>query len=311
MIAPTDPPMNAPGLVQWGATLKELASRWTAYTAFGTFVLYLLGYLALRFHLTALGVGTDLSVLDERYLFTGARFLVYSLSSIPIALVLVALPAALGYAAYRVLPAATRRALAAAGRRFLASPRALTSAGVVLSVVLVQLVMRRSFELSNVLLAARVPREPELLAALLDRPQLMPSFFSALLAGVVAVATLLIAAVRAAGPERRLTVGRGLLVVMLMIQVLLLPVNYGVLIVDKWLPQVAAMGKEPLPEGGAAWLVWEGKDGVTYLLRRTGNRRALVTVPRQDSTRIEIRGYDSWISVLAPAPPTEEAHAAR
>ena len=139
----------------------------------------------------------------------------------------------------------------------------------------------------------------------------MPSFFSALLTGAATVAALMIAALRAAPAERRLTVGRGLLAVMLMIQILLLPVNYGVLIVDKSLPQVAAVGKEPLPQGGAAWLVWEGKDGVTYLLRRPGNARSLVTVPRQDSTRIEIRGYDSWISVLAPERATEEAHAAR
>jgi len=60
---------------------KTFAVDWTAYAALGSVVLYLLGYLALRFHLTVLGIGTDLSVLDERYLFAGAKFLVYLVSA--------------------------------------------------------------------------------------------------------------------------------------------------------------------------------------------------------------------------------------
>ena len=66
-----------------GDKIKGLAAAWTAYTALGSFTLYLLGYLTLRFHLTALGISTDLAVLDERYLFAGAKFLVYLVSSKP------------------------------------------------------------------------------------------------------------------------------------------------------------------------------------------------------------------------------------
>ena len=44
-----------------------LGSNWTTYTVVGSFLLYVVGYLALRFHLTAIGIGTDLAVLDERY----------------------------------------------------------------------------------------------------------------------------------------------------------------------------------------------------------------------------------------------------
>src|SRR5438128_12374876 len=74
--------------------VKAIGGSWTAYTAVGSFVLYVLGYLALRFHLTSIGAGTDLAVLDERYLFTGARFLVSLVSAVPIVVLLV-LPAAL------------------------------------------------------------------------------------------------------------------------------------------------------------------------------------------------------------------------
>ena len=66
-----------------GARISALGSNWTKYSVVGSFVLYVFGYLAVRFHLTAIGVGTDLAVLDERYLFAGARFLVYLVSSVP------------------------------------------------------------------------------------------------------------------------------------------------------------------------------------------------------------------------------------
>lgn len=44
--------------------IKELSGSWSAFTVLGSFVLYVFGYLSLRFHLTALGAGTDLAVLD-------------------------------------------------------------------------------------------------------------------------------------------------------------------------------------------------------------------------------------------------------
>jgi hypothetical protein len=61
-------------------------TRWALLTAVGSFVLYLFGYLTLRFRLSTFGIATDLAVLDERYLFAGAQFLVYFLTAIPIVL---------------------------------------------------------------------------------------------------------------------------------------------------------------------------------------------------------------------------------
>src|SRR5947199_10825399 len=56
---------------------KALATSWAGYSAFGSFLLYLLGYLLTRFELTMLGIGTNLDVLEERYFFVGAKFAVY------------------------------------------------------------------------------------------------------------------------------------------------------------------------------------------------------------------------------------------
>src|SRR5262245_64927825 len=74
-------------------SVRRIGSDWTKYGVVGSFVLYVFGYLAVRFHLTAIGVGTDLAVLDERYLFAGARFLVYLVSSVP-SMLLIILPIA-------------------------------------------------------------------------------------------------------------------------------------------------------------------------------------------------------------------------
>ena len=49
---------------------KGLAGGWSQYTVVGSFVLYVLGYLVLRFHLTALGLATDLTIVSKETLVT-------------------------------------------------------------------------------------------------------------------------------------------------------------------------------------------------------------------------------------------------
>jgi hypothetical protein len=286
----------------WPERLKELATRWTTFTAFGTFVLYLLGYLALRFHLTALGIGTDLSVLDERYLFTGARFLVYAASAIPIAILLAVVPGALLVGALRLWPRLGRWLRARVG-----TPRGAAIAGVVVSVAMIQLVMRRCFDLGDMLLATQVPDTTPWLAALLRDPALMPVFFAAMIAGTALPVVALVVASRAPADTEKAGAGpdwvAGLLALLVAIQLLLLPVNFGYLVVDKSLPRVAAIADRPAAPGQQAWLVWEGKDGMTYLVRHADGARTLLTIPRPDGKRvaIEIVGYDSWTSLFQTA----------
>src|SRR3954447_9421721 len=85
------------------------AVKWGVLTTVAGFCVYVLGYLAIRFQLTALGMGTDLELLDERYFFEGAKFLVYLASTIPV-VVFVGFPvAALAWLALRRFPAARAR----------------------------------------------------------------------------------------------------------------------------------------------------------------------------------------------------------
>ena len=278
--------------------LVKLAASWTSYTAFGSFLLYVVGYLSLRFHLTALGAGTDLAVLDERYLFTGARCLVYLVSLVPIVVLLALILLCVIYAPLRLVPERARARLSAP-LTVRAHPVRLTLAGIILSVLMIQVVMRQCFLYSNLLFAQSLPADPSWLAPLMRNQGLMSLFFSGLIAGTVIPAAILFRLYETSDERQSLKMLRGLLTFLVAVQVLLLPVNYGVLVVDKSLARVTSIGAEKLKEGQQAWLVWEGKDGVTYFQRSTqGNSRSLITVPRADVKETEITGYDPIVPVL-------------
>jgi len=278
-----------------GNRLSSLGSNWMTYSVVANLVLYVVGYLTLRFHLTAMGIGTDLDfpVFDERYLFTGARFLVYLVSSVP-SVVLMALPLVLlAWAVERLLPDAMRLH----ARLWLRHTTRLTLVGIVFSVVMIQLVMRQCFVFSDLLLAPSLPAAPRWLVRLLVDGSLMPLYFSALVAASAVPIAILVASrdVLVAGFA---AFARGLLAFLAAVQLLLLPINYGVLIVDKTLPRVAALNdKRPLAPGDEAWLVWEGKSGNTFLVRAKDQRRSLVTLARGDMPT-EILGFDPILPTL-------------
>jgi hypothetical protein len=277
--------------------LKALAGDWSKYSVLGTFLLYVVGYLALRFHLTTIGVGTDLAVLDERYLFTGARFLVYLVSSIPNIILLLSPLVLLVWAAGKALPRALVAFVTGVTARAL-KPTRLVIFGIGFAVVMIQFVMRQCFVFSDLLLTPQLPADPAWLVRLLLDDRLMPLYFSALVAASALSIAILIAVRNVEGPP---AFAKGLLTFLAAVQVLLLPINYGVLIVDKVLPRVASLGTQPLAAGSEAWLVWEGKDGVTFLIRQQ-TRRTLLTLQRSDVNRTEILGFDRIVPLLFGSP---------
>src|SRR2546425_5893728 len=218
--------------------VKAIGGSWTAYTAVGSFVLYVLGYLALRFHLTVLGIGTDLSVLDERYLFAGAKFLVYLVSTVPIVVLLGLVLAAVLYGCSWLLTGTSAATLLqrawARLQAWCLHPVRLTLTGIVLAVLMLQLVMRQCFFFSNLLLAPRPP-QPAWLGAFLLAPNDGPRslYFAALVAGTALTAVLFWLA-RGSDPQPAPgSFLRWLLGFLVAVQGLMLPVNYGILIADK------------------------------------------------------------------------------
>jgi hypothetical protein len=279
-----------------GASVSALGSDWTKYSVVGSFLLYVFGYLAVRFHLTAIGIGTDLAVLDERYLFAGARFLVYLVSSVTTILFLFLIVAALVRSLLWVL-SKPWPALARVGRGVPAPrPAVLAWFGVGVAVIMIQFVMRQCFLLNDLLLARNLPPDPAWLIGFLFSDLKMTLYFDflVLMCGV-SIAILLM--IRRAEPLG-LVASRALLAFLVVVQILLLPINYGILIMDKVLPRVGGIADEPLGEGDAAWLVWEGKEGVTFLVRHVNRQRVLVTLPRADVKRMEIVGFDPMVPTL-------------
>jgi len=57
------------------------------------------------------------------------------------------------------------------------------------------------------------------------------------------------------------------------------------------------------PENGTAWLVFENKEVLTYLVRDKNNARKLITVPRKDS-QITVIGNDPIFQIIFAGHPS-------
>jgi len=330
--------------------ISTLTGGWASYAALGTFALYLFGYLSLRFHLTALGIPTDLSVVDSRYLYAGAKFVVYIALYIPlvvlfaIALIIVVSLPALVLAGLIALYKRRRRSLEAlAGdaetkkenvwctiwstiKAWSEKPWLVAVFGILISEFWIQVLMRQCLDISDALLNPAVINR-SWIGAIMKHGSYPGNlrevvFFSALVAGTSVVGWLLIRAWRWRKKIARARMLKAqemndlgtcfllvLLAVLFTIQVLLLPVNHGVLIADKVLPRVKDLGgQEKLQNKQTAWLVWEGTDGVTYLVQGEGPNdagenkgtkvRTLVTLPKKDVKRTEVIANDPIENLL-------------
>jgi len=267
----------------WSALLEKLkgiATSWSAFTALGSFVLYFLGYLVLRFQLSTWGVATDLSIFDERYLFAGARFLVYLIST-AVSVLLLASPLMLLWWLLNRWP------------RFRQWRETWDYAlvGVVFAALFIQLVEKKCFQFMNsILLQSQLNGERWLQAVLLESTSYGEAlFFAALVAGVAATAWLLF---QCHGQKSRRPVLESVLLFLFIVEFFLLPVNYGVIVSTRELSKVANFAP------AEAWLLWEGKDKTTFLV--VNNDRKLVAIPNADVKTLEITGVENVFQRLFP-----------
>ncbi|WP_263381245.1 hypothetical protein [Granulicella arctica] len=270
--------------------------KWTAYTAFGSFLLYLFGYLTLRFQLSTYGLATNLDVFDEKYLFAGCRFLVFAVTSVPNVLIVVLLFVAIGTLPYNLLSVAVACRVNAYVAAWCARPYRLSLLGVILSVLAIQFFMRRCFAVGNILFAKHLPDE-WISSVLLTSPAKLSSYFSGLVAITMLTGGILLWIwPRVTASEPKIIVG--LLIFLFAVQVLLLPVNYGVLISTQQLPRVAHIaGDSQQREGASYWLVSDTKDDATYFVRDSRDNRSLLTLPKKEF-KLEIAAYDDIFCIL-------------
>jgi hypothetical protein len=278
--------------------LGGLAGKWTAYAALGSFVLYLMGYLTLRFQLSTYGVATNLDVFDEKYLFAGCRFLVFLVTTVPNILIIFLVLVAIGELPYKLVPTSFKDRVARWTSSWSAGPLHLIVLGVVLAVALIQFVLRRCFIFGNLLLRKQLP-EDWTSAVLLTSDGKLSLYFSGLVAGTLLTGAILLYVLqRGTATTAASRFGMGVLVFLFAVEFLLLPVNYGVLISTQQLPRVAEVSaNEKPPAGELAWLLWDSKDEITYFVRDAQDQRMIVTVPKKD-VKVRIVAYDDIFCVL-------------
>jgi hypothetical protein len=278
--------------------LGDGLGKWTSLAAVGTFLLYLFGYLALRFQLSTYGVVTDLDVFDQRYLLAGDRFLVYVVSTTPHVLVFAFLIAAIVYLPFRLLPSSLRARLRARVTALTHMTIGVPLLGTLAALGLVEIIMRKCLIFGHLLFAERLPQYDWLDDLLLADDGTKSLFFSALVAGVLltgAICRRSIQLIDDALPLSRMFTA--ILTFLWAVEILLLPVNYGVLIASPQLPRVGETTLQARPPGERLWLAWDAKEARVYFALGADGRRAMISVPGSDA-RVEVTAFDPIFCVL-------------
>jgi hypothetical protein len=175
-------------------------------------------------------------------------------------------------------------------------------AGVVFSVLLIQIVVRQCLPFANnLLLSDHLPQPVWMQALLLADGATLPSlYFSGLVAFLLALAALLYLANRQTVHLSPLW--NGLLALLIAIQFLLLPVTFGILIADRNSPRVSTLdGVVPLKPNEEAWRVWEGASSTIFFVRtwqKNTASRKLVTLDNKKIEKTEIVRYDNILKLL-------------
>jgi hypothetical protein len=269
----------------------DSAVRAVLWSGLGAALIYVLGYLSLRYHLSLLGVDTGLSELDSRYLFSGLQALMYFITTTPLAFVL-----------FLMLLWAARRLR----WLFVDRPNGLMVVGIAIATALIQLVMRKCFLLSDMLLRSDQPLTPKWIKVLLcgKESELQTLYFTALLALTFGLAQLWLTASRSTSTPSPLL--KWILASLLLVQSLLLPVNFGMLVANHDTPRVATLdGRTALEPDVKAWRIWDSSESVTYfVLRREPDgscQRWLRTLAKKDISSTEIIRYDPLCDLICDA----------
>lgn len=281
-----------------GEKLGDVLGKWTSLAAIGTFLLYLFGYLALRFQLSTYGVVTDLDVFDQRYLLAGDRFVVYVVSTIPHVLVFALLGFGIVYLPFRLLPASLRVRVSAWPTALADMTIGLPLLGSVAALGLIEIIMRKCLIFGHLLFAQTLPQYGWLDDLLLADDANKSLFFSGLVAGVLLTGIICRRSIQlmdSARPlSRMLTV---ILTFLWAVEILLLPVNYGVLVASPQLPRVEYISLPGRPAGERLWLAWDAKEARVYFALGADGRRTMISVPGNDA-RIEVVAFDPIFCIL-------------
>jgi len=293
--------MDTNNFVSLSTHLKMIASNWTSYTLLGSFILYLTGYLSLRFHMSVFGLGTDISVFDERYFFTGVNFFIYIISSIPI-LILIGI---IVYFPIKIIIKLFKRFIDSFFPSWTIDAHFILLIGIVCSTIFIQFFMRKCFLLTNVLVSNNIEQieKEKWLIHILNQDDLFWSnfYFPLLLIGLILSFIIWWNIQKTVSSSQEFFWFKHLLSFLIVSQFLFLPINYGALIMSQTAPRVATPKVLKNNQDKLEfWLVWEGEKGVTYLKRNLlkKDEKSLLTLNKKDVNHEEILCYDNLLKII-------------
>jgi hypothetical protein len=279
--------------------LENLLSDWKSVSAIGVALLYVVGYLSLRAHITALGIYTEQALLDERYLFAGARAIIYLVSCVCIVLFLALLVGLPVYLLWQKWSRVKSKKAEISGSRATWSSRTVALVGIIASVLMIQFVLVQAFTIHDVLLKDPSPDSGWLPGLLRNEIflKLQSLYFGTML---LAVGFSVFCWIRGQQMPVEDALTRSLyyvLLFLLFVQALLVPYNHGVIVAEKTIPRIdVPQGIDDPGKTKMAWLVWEGKNSITFLVwdlaPDSQPKRSLVTLLRKDVKKVEIKDLD-------------------
>jgi len=144
-----------------------------------------------------------------------------------------------------------------------------------------------------------LPEPPWLESLLISHDPVDQSWF---FIGIVSLAAVVCGLVFRASRLKIDTAGLRLLfgvaVVLAVLCVLLVPVNFGAVLMPYSMGRTTHVGKATVEPGRSAWMLWEGKEWITYYVK-SGVSNSVVAVPVKEIDRIEVSGSDSLFDILS------------
>jgi len=243
--------------------------------------------------MTVLGLGVDITVFDERYLFAGIKFFVYIVSTVPI-LVLIGMVV---YFPLKIIVNLFVRIFSL--QSYSISNYFLLLTGITIAMISIQFYMRKCFTLVNLLVSSIPPKDEWLTDILTKNSMFTDLYFPLLLLALFITFIIWWNVNQVDSMNSEFFWLKKLLAFLIALQFLFLPINYGVLIMDKSIPRVTKPSflKDNKYKDAKIWLVWEGRNGMTYLTD-SANKRTLITLNKKDITSNEILCYDNVLKIV-------------
>jgi len=243
--------------------------------------------------MTVLGLGVDITVFDERYLFAGIKFFVYIVSTVPI-LVLIGMVV---YFPLKIIVNLFVRIFSL--QSYSISNYFLLLTGITIAMISIQFYMRKCFTLVNLLVSSIPPKDEWLTDILTKNSMFTDLYFPLLLLALFITFIIWWNVNQVDSMNSEFFWLKKLLAFLIALQFLFLPINYGALIMDKSIPRVTKPSflKDNKYKDAKIWLVWEGRNGMTYLTD-SANKRTLITLNKKDITSNEILCYDNVLKIV-------------